>query len=160
MAKKHDILYVNFYTGGSAAHKIELAPPRPSYPEPTPAAPKARPKQRIVIHVDPLAMASIVVSAVLMVLMVVGTLTLTDAHAQETRIAASLQVLEAENARLQAEFDELYDPAAIEEAALALGMVPVDQVEHRTIQVVPVEEIPEEPGFWEQVQDFFEGLFA
>ena len=37
---------------------------------------------------------------------------------------------------------------------------PMDQVQHRTITVPPVEEIPEEPTFWEQVQDFFEGLFA
>lgn len=159
MAKKHDILYVNFYTGGSAAHKIELAPPQPRYPEPT-IAPAAKPKQRIVIHVDPLALASIVVSAVLLVLMAVGAMTLTEAHARETRIAASLQTLAAENTRLQAEFDELYDPAAIEEAALALGMVPVEQVEHRTIRVAPVEKVPEEPTLWEQVQDFFEGLFA
>ena len=159
MAKKHDILYVNFYTGGSAAHKIELAPTQPSYPEPAPA-PKARPKQRIVIHVDPLAIASIVVSVVMLVLMMVGTLTLTEAHAQENRIASSIQVLQAENARLQAEYDEVYDPAAIQEAALALGMVPVEQVEHRTIRVPAMEEIPEEPSIWEQIQDFFEGLFA
>ena len=160
MAKKHDILYVNFYTGGSAAHKIELAPPRPSYPELPQTAPKTKTKQRIVVRVDPLALVSILVSAVMLVLMVVGMLTLTEAHAQETRIAASIQTLEAENARLQAEFDEKYDPAAIEEAALALGMIPVEQAEHRTIQVAPVEEIPEEPTFWEQLQDFFGGLFA
>lgn len=159
MAKKHDIMYVNFYTGGSAAHKIEPAPSKPQYPEFSPA-PKARPKQRTVVYVDPLAMASIVVSVVMLVLMLVGMLTLTEAHAQETRIAASIQLLQEENARLQADFDELYDPASIEEAALALGMVPVDQVEHRTIQVAPMEVAPEEPDFWEQVQEFFEGLFA
>ena len=73
---------------------------------------------------------------------------------------ASVQRLQEENERLQAEFDELYDPAAVEEVALALGMVPVDQVEHRTIRVAPVEEIPEVPDLWEQLQDFFEGLFA
>ena len=159
MAKKHDILYVNFYTGGSAAHKIELAPPQPRYPEPAPA-PRAKPKKQTVVHVDPLAIASIAVSVVMLVLMVVGMLTLTEAHAQEARMAASIQVLQAEKARLQAEFDERYDPAAIEEAALALGLVPVEQVEHRTIRVPAMEEIPEEPSIWEQVQDFFEGLFA
>ena len=67
MAKKHDILYVNFYTGGSAAHKIELAPPQPRYPEPAPE-PKARPKQRTVIYVDPLAIVSIAVSVVMLAL--------------------------------------------------------------------------------------------
>ena len=159
MAKKHDILYVNFYTGGSAAHKIELAPPQSRYPEPAPE-PKARPKQRTVIYVDPLAIVSIAVSVVMLALMVVGMMTLTEAHAQEARIEASVQRLQAENELLQAEFEELYDPVIIKDTALALGMVPVDQVQHRTITVPPVEEIPEEPTFWEQVQDFFEGLFA
>ena len=159
MAKKHDIMYVNFYTGGSAAHKIELTPPQPRRQEPMPE-PKARPKKRTVVYVDPLAMVSIVVSLVMLVLMGVGMMSLTEAHTRETQMIASVQRLQEENERLQAEFDELYDPAAIREAALALGMVPVDQVEHRTIRVAPMEEIPEEPDFWEQVQDFFEGLFA
>jgi hypothetical protein len=159
MAKKHDILYVNFYTGGSAAHKIELTPPQPRYPEPA-VEPQAKPKQRTVVYVDPLAMVSIAVSVVMLVLMVVGMMTLTEAHTKENQIAGSLQLLQAENVRLQAEFDDLYDPAVIKDTALALGMVPVEQVEHRTIQVMPVEEIPEEPTFWEQVQDFFAGLFA
>lgn len=160
MAKKHDILYVNFYTGGSAAHKIELAPPQPKQPEPAPAVPKARPRKRTVVYVDPLALASIAVSAVMLVLMVVGLLTLNGAHAQEARMEAYVQGLQEQNALLQAEFDENYDPAAIEEAALALGMVPVEQVEHRTIQVAPVVEEPAPPTFWEQVQAFFDGLFA
>lgn len=159
MAKKHDIMYVNFYTGGSAAHKIELIPPQPQQPEPAPA-PKARPRKRTVVYVDPLAVASILVSAVMLVLMVVGMLTLNDAHAQEARMEAYVQSLQEQNEALQAEFDENYDPAALEEAALALGMVPVDQVEHRTIQVAPVVEAPAEPTFWEQVQAFFDGLFA
>ena len=159
MGKKHDILYVNFYTGGSAAHKIELAPPQPKQQEPVPVA-KPRPKKRTVVYVDPLAVASILVSAVLMVLMVVGMMTLTDAHTQEARMEAYVQSLQQENARLQAEFDENYDPEAVEKAALALGMVPVDQVEHRTI-IVPAFETPvAEPTLWEQIQAFFAGLFA
>lgn len=159
MAKKHDILYVNFYTGGSAAHKIELTPPQPKQPEPV-VAPKPRPKKRTVVYVDPLAMTSILVSAVLMVLMVVGMLTLNEVHAQEARMEAYVQSLQERNEVLQAEFEASYDPAAVEEAALALGMVPVDQVEHRTIRVEPVAEEPVELTFWEQVQAFFSGLLA
>lgn len=159
MAKKHDILYVNFYTGGSAAHKIELAPSQPKQPEPV-ASPKPRPQKRTVVYVDPLAMASIVVSVVLMVLMVVGMMTLTEAHNQEARMEAYVQSLQERNEVLQAEFDASYDPAAVEEAALALGMVPVDQVEHRTIRVPAMEEPVAEPSFWEQIQLFFDGLFA
>ena len=159
MGKKHDILYVNFYTGGSAAHKIELTPPQPKRQEPV-AAPKPRTRKRTVVYVDPLAMASILVSAVLLVLMVVGMLTLNDAQAREAQMAAYVQSLQEQNEALQAEFDANYDPAAIEEAALALGMVPVEQVEHRTVRVAPVEEEPEELTLWEQVQAFFEGLLA
>ena len=159
MGKKHDILYVNFYTGGSAAHKIELAPPQPTRQEPV-AAPKPRPKKRTVVYVDPLAIASIVVSVVLLVMMVVGMIALNDAHAREAQMAAYVQNLREQNAVLQAEFDANYDPEAIEKAALALGMVPVDQVEHRTIRVEPMVEEPAELTLWEQVQAFFEGLLA
>lgn len=159
MAKKHDIMYVNFYTGGSAAHKIELAPPSRQQPQPV-AAPKPRPKKRTVVYVDPLALASIVVSAVMLVMMMVGMATLTAAHDQELRMEAYVQELQERNGLLQAEFEENYDPAAIEDAALALGMVPVDQVEHITIRVEPEAEVPVEPSFWEQVRLFFDGLFA
>jgi len=93
-------------------------------------------------------------------MMVVGMITLNDAHAQEARMEAYVQSLREQNAVLQAEFDENYDPAAVEEAALALGMVPVDQVEHRTIRVEPMEEAPAEITLWEQIQAFFAGLLA
>ena len=157
MAKKHDILYVNFYTSGSAAHKIELTPPQPYRSVPEPVA-QPKPRKRQVIYVDPLALASIVVSVVMLALMFVGMATLNEAHAQQTRMEEYLQNLEIRSQELQAEFDEKYDPEAIREMALALGMVPVDQVEHKTITVEPMEEIPVEPTFWEQVQAFFAGL--
>ena len=159
MAKKHDILYVNFYTSGSAARKIELTPPQPYQPDPVPE-PQAKPQKRQVVYVDPLAIASIAVSVVMLVLMFVGMATLQEAHAQQTRMEDYVRTLQLRNEELQAEFDEKYDPAAVEEMALALGMVPVDQVEHKTIVVEPMEEIPEEPTFWEQVQAFFEDLLA
>lgn len=167
MGKKHDILYVNFYTSGSAARKIELTPPRPipqqPAPEPTPTpapARRTRTRTRPVIHVDLLAVASILVSAVMLMLMAVGMVKLNEAHAQQTRAEAYVQNLREENAALAAEFEEQYDPAAVEEAALALGMVPADQVEHITVTVRPTVETIPEPTLWEQVLAFFEGLFA
>ena len=159
MAKKHDILYVNFYTSGSAAHKIELTPPQP-YRTASAAEPKARPRKRKVVYVDPLALASILVSAVMLVLMFVGMATLNEAHTQQARMEAYVERLQGQNAELQAEFEEKYDPEAIEKAALALGMVPVEQVEHRTIIVEPVQVVEAEPTFWEQLHTFFDGLFA
>ena len=159
MAKKHDILYINFYTSGSAAHKIEPALPQRQQSAPAPA-PKARPRKRQVVYVDPLAVASILVSAVMLVLMFVGMAALSEAHEQQIRMEAYVESLQTQNAELQAEFDEKYDPEAIEKAALALGMVPVDQVEHRTIYVEPVAVPEPEPTFWEQLRIFFDGLLA
>ena len=157
MAKKHDILYVNFYTSGSAAHKIELTPPKTYEPAPEP---KAQPRKRQVVYVDPLALISIAVSVVMLVLMGIGMAQLSQAHAQQTRMEEYVRQLQIRSEELQTEFDEKYDPEAVEELALALGMVPVDQVTHKTMYVEPVEEVPAEPTFWEQVQRFFEDLLA
>ena len=159
MAKKHDILYVNFYTSGSAARKIELTPPQPAQPISEPV-PQARPRKRQVIYVDPLALVSIAVSVVMLVLMGIGMVKLNEAHEQQNRMEEYVQMLQLRSEELQAEFDEKFDPEAVEEMALALGMVPVDQVTHKTMYVEPVEEVPAELTFWEQVQSFFEDLLA
>ena len=99
-------------------------------------------------------------SLVMLVLMAVGMVTLTQAHAQQTRMEDYVLLLQQRSQELQTEFDEKYDPEAVEEMALALGMVPVEQVTHKTMHVAPVEEVPEEPTFWEQVQRFFDDLLA
>lgn len=159
MAKRYDIQYVSFYTGGSAARKPEILMPQPEKSVPV-SAPKARPRKQTVIRVDPLALISIAVSVVMLVLMGVGVMRLQTAHEREAKMMAYVENLQAENSALREKFNENYDPAAVKEMALALGMVPVEQVTHKTIRVEPMVEEAAEPTLWEQVQAFFDGLFA
>ena len=52
-----------------------------------------------------------------------------------------------------------YTLEEIEKTAMALGMVPMDQVTHQTIDVT--EPAPQEaPSVWESVGTFLSGLFA
>ena len=69
-----------------------------------------------------------------------------------------MQGLQAENTRLTDTYESGYDLALIEQAALGLGMVPRDQVEHITVKMpAPV---VEEPTAWVQLQAFLAGFFA
>ena len=64
MARKHDILYVNFYTDGSAARKIA-----PAFPEMQPQRkPRAKKKKKTVIYFDPVAICSLMVAAVMLII--------------------------------------------------------------------------------------------
>ena len=158
MARKSDIQYVSYYSSGSAARKIELLPPQPA----APAAPKPRPRpaKQQVVYVDPLALCSIAVAAVMLVLMAVGVFQLNQAYQQEQALSTYVSALEEENLRLQQEYDENLDLAQIEQAALALGMVPADQVEHLSVQVEVPETVQQELTWWESLQAFLASLFA
>ena len=160
MAEKTKIQYVSFYSAGSAARKIDLTRPvyeQPNYPEPT-AQPQR--KRRIVVRVDPLAVCSIVVSVVMLVLMVAGVFQLHSAWQQEQALAAYVEQLYAQNQELEETYRSGYDLEEIERKALALGLVPVDQVQHIRVQVEMPAQQQEASSFWDEVTAFFGGLFA
>ena len=112
------------------------------------------------VRVDPLAFASIAVSVVMIVLMVLGTMRLVEIRQQEQVLAAYVQTLTVENRELETTYRDGYDLERIREEALILGMVPADQAEHITMRV----DRPVEPRLaaspWEEFVAFFSGLFA
>lgn len=156
MARKSDIQYIQFYTDGSAARELT--------PRISPRKMLSRVVQPIMqkdnaVKVYPLELCAVAVSAVMLVLLVVGMFSLRSANTELETMRSYVQTLQAENTQLQAQHDEIYDLKSVEQTALAIGMVPVDQVEHVTMQVVlPAAE--EEPSFWENVGALFTGLFA
>ena len=67
MVPKHDILYVNFYTDGSAARKPQAAIP--------PVQPRKKPqnaRRKKTLYLDPVAVCSLMVAAVMLIMMAVG----------------------------------------------------------------------------------------
>lgn len=156
MAPKHDILYVNFYTDGSAAKKIA-----PAFPASQPRKkPVAKHKKKPVIYLDPVAVCSLIVAGVLLIMMAVGLTQLQTAQAEAASMESYLDELNAEKARLQDEFDSQVDLKSVEKTALAMGMVPKEQV--TTVQI-QVDEAPQETPtitIWDRMTAILTNLFA
>lgn len=156
MARKHDILYVNFYTDGSAARKIA-----PAFPQTQPQQkPRTRKQKKIIVHVDPVAICSLLVAAVLLVMMAVGLTQFQNARLEAEAMESYLAELTAENEALSSTYAENVDLAEVEKTALALGMVPKAEAETVHIQLSAAVQEPAQPSFWEQVAAFLTNLFA
>ena len=156
MAQKHDILYVNFYTDGSAARKVA-----PAFPAAKPRKKVAAQRQeKLLIQVDPVAVCSLVVAVVMLVMMSVGLTSLQNARADMLAMESYVQQLNAENKQLNEEFSQKVDLEEVEKTALALGMVPSQQVQTTSITVSVVQEPVAEVTFWTQVTAFLTNLFA
>ena len=159
MARKPDIQYVGqFYVHGSEARQPELKP-TPHRSKTT--LPKFLRKQQVEVQVDPVALASILVAAVMLILMVVSTLQYVSSVREYDAMAEHLRTLQDQNARLNHDYytSDDYDLEYIQSTALALGMVPAEQVQTITIDVTVPEPEPE-PTVWDDIRWFFAGLFA
>ena len=155
MAQRADIRYVQFYTAGSAARKLEVAAPQKTVKKP-----RALKQKKIVIRIDPLATLGTLTALVLLVLMVVGMFQVQDARQKSAAMAQYVETLKTENTLLQNTYDNGYDLEQVEKTALALGMVPAEQVEQIPIRVSVPQQTQETPGFWESITAFLAGLFA
>ena len=154
MAQRPDIRYIQFYTDGSAARKVE-----PVAPLKTIKLPAVKKQKRTTVYIDPVAVASIGMAVVMAVLIVVGFVRLNNAQQELQTMSAYVDTLRAENTQLQEKFSEGYDLEQIERTALALGFVPVEQVEHIHVTLPEIVE-PVEPTAWERFTTFLAGLFA
>ena len=153
MARRFDVQYISAYTDGNAARKLELPQPRKNARKNA-----AKRSKRIVLHIDPVAILGIVVACMMMVFLAVGTVRLFDARKDMTAMDTYVHTLRQENTSLQEAYDASYDIEQVRQTALALGMVPAQQVERVRIQV----QVPqtEEPSRWDQFRTFLAGLFA
>lgn len=154
MARKPDIQYIRYYTDGSAARQPEPQLPRKKHP-----LPKVKKQPKRVLYIQPVAIGGIVLSAVMLIMMIVGAAELYQAQNEKQAMAEYVQLLTRENATDRALYEQSIDLETVERSALALGMIPHDQAKQITISV-PMPETVEEPGFWEKVILFLEGLFA
>lgn len=155
MARQPDVRYIRLYTDGSAARKMELATPSKSVK----ANHRPKKQKKILVFVDPVAILGIITAVVMLVVMFTGMHMLKQARYETKQMEQYVASLQEENKLLQAEFEAGYDLETVEQTALALGMVPVDQVEHIKISVeVPKE--AEQPDTWDQIYTFLTGLFA
>jgi len=154
MAQRLDIRYVAFRTDGTAARKAAEVQPFKLL-----KLPKAKKQKKIVVHVDPVAVAGIVMSVTMVIMLTVGFIQLHTARKDASVMASYVQTLREENETLSAAYENSYDIESVKTTAMALGLVQKDQVKHVTIQVPEVAE-SEQPGAWERFCTFLTGLFA
>ena len=151
---KYGIQYVNFYTDGSSAKKI--APVRRTA---TAELPKPKKHKRKVIYVDPVALIGLAVAVVMLVCMVVGAVQVKNSWQEYQQMSHYLSELQRENARLEHSYHISYDMAEVEAKALAMGMVPMEQIPSMSVRVtVPAPEVEETA--WDEFVWFVKGLFA
>lgn len=157
MAQKPEIQYIRMdYNYGSEARAVAAAPAHAPRRAKT-TLPKAAPKKEIRLQVDPVALFSLVVAAVMLVLMGVGMIQYSAAYDEHEAVAQYVTELRDENVLREHAYRSGYDLAEIEAQAIALGMVPVSEAETITITV----DIPQpepEPTAWENLLWFLDGL--
>lgn len=155
MARKPDIQYVRYYTDGSAARQLEILSPRKRKA----ALPRAKKQPCYVIYIDPLAVAGILLAAVMLISMLVGSIQLAVAKQQLSDMKAYVTTLSQGNEQLRKTYEEGYDLVEVEKSALALGMIPASQATTILVEVEQ-EQIVEEPTFWQRLSAKFEEFFA
>ena len=154
MAQHPSVQYIQFYTDGSAAKKV--APVAPLH---TAKLPKVKRVKRMVLHIDPVAIGGIAMAIVMFVLMMVGVAQLSSARQNVVEMENRVLALQSEQRDLNVTYEGGYDIDDVEATALALGMVPKEEVKHVVMQV-PKTEPEKTPGALEQIYMFLAGLFA
>lgn len=136
MARKPDVQYIRYVTDGSAARKAQ-----PVMPKPKTRLPKVRkPKEQGVYRIDLLAITGIFLSLVMLALMVVSCFQLHDYQLKANAMDDYVDVLKEENNRLTDKYEDAVDLEAIENMALTLGLVPIEEVTHLSVAVTPSRE--------------------
>ena len=157
MNQKPKIQYVGqFYVHGSEARQLQLQEEKRQAKT---RLPLARIQKIEKIYVDPVALVGIAVAVVMLVTMVLGAVQLKRDWDQYERVSAYVSELKKENARLNHAYRLSYDLKDIEAKALAMGMVPKNELETMAVTVtVPQPEV--KLTRMEEMKLFLEGLFA
>ncbi len=155
MARYPEIQYVRYYTPGTAARKLEVPVKQNSARQ----IPTRKRQKKIVVHLDPVAAIGIVAATVMLILMLTGVSSLRQAQQEKVQMEQYVVSLQKEYASLQNTYEASYDLQEVESMALALGMVPREQVQQITMQVADPE-TAEQTTVWENIRTFLTGLFA
>ena len=148
--------YIQFYTPGAAAVKVEIQDEQNWAPLPEP-----KPEKKIPVYIDPVAILGFAVAVCMLILMTVGINQLNDARREVATLERYVAQLTAENHTLQETYSAGYSLDDVYDKALNMGMVPAEKVpQHQIYVTMPQLEIPEEPTVWNQITTFLTSLFA
>lgn len=156
MNQKPKIQYVGqFYVYGSEARALEQEKKQAKT-----RLPLAKLEAIEKVYIDPVALVGIAVAVVMLVVMVLGAVQLHNDWMAYQQMDDYVTSLRAENAALTLNYRSSYDLADIEMKALAMGMVPMGEVESRSVTVT-VPQVQETGLTWDQkVVRFWNELWA
>ena len=138
MAKNAGSRYIQFYTPGSTAVKVQIQDERDWAP-----LPEAKPQPKIVIPVDPVAIIGFFVAICMLVMMTVGINRLNETRREVAYMEHYVAQLKAENQNLTAAYADGYRADDIRQKALDMGMVPVEEIPVKHIYVtIPTNQEP------------------
>ena len=156
MAQKPKIQYVGqFYVHGSEARQLELLEKKQAKTK----LPLARLQKIEKIYVDPVALIGIVTAVFMLAVMMVGGLQLRNDWAEYEQMSSYVSELKKDHADKLQDYRSGYDLEDMRSKALALGLVPMEEVQTMTITVSVPEPEPV-PGKVDEIKWFLEGLFA
>ena len=157
MAKKPEIQYIDkFYVHGSEAQVLELKPKKRLIRT---VLPVSAPDKTIRIPVDPVAICGIVVAVALMVALVLGTVQYVRVCREYRSMMDYVVTVQNKNVVLRESYKSQMNLEAVEQRALELGMIPIEQADKITIRPelpVPVPEMT----IWDEIEWFCKELFA
>ena len=154
MVQRVNVQYVQYYTQGSVARRI-----LPAIKTRVASLPRNRKQKVHRIYVDPVAALGTLVAVCMLIMMAVGVSQLQSAQQKTAVIEQQIEQLQMENRVLRAEYASQCDLDAVEQTALALGMIPQQEATHITISV----ELPQQQQqitLWHKLGTFLTGIFA
>ena len=155
MAMYPDVKYINAYVSGSMAYEYTAVSQKKNV-----TLPKPQKKKKIILRIDPVATVGIVLAFACMIMLVAGFMRLQDAQNEVEVLEHYVNDLKQENQKLQTAYDESYDLEEVEKIALAIGMVPKEEITIVTIDTPVMMEEEKTPSRWESFWMFLTGLFA
>lgn len=153
---KYDNRYIQFYTPGTAAVKVQVQEEQNWAP-----LPEVKPKKRITVAVDPVALIGFAVAVCMLILMAVGINRLNGARREVAVLEHYVAQLTVQNNQLQESYTAGYDLSEVRQAALDMGMVPAEEIPQRQIYITVPSSRSEEPATgWAQLTAFLSSVFA
>lgn len=154
MADRNNIQYVRYYAPGSEAIKLDPKPERRAKPLPKPVPEE----ERIPIRFNPVEVFGCTVAVIMVVCVIVGFCQLYGLNTQLAQARTDLSTQKNINYELEKNYHNGYDLEEIRAAAEAMGLVPMERVQHITISIPEPEEVEELP-WWQEWWLEFQAMF-
>ena len=148
--------YIQFYTPGTAAVKVAVQEEQYWLPISEP-----KKEKKTIIRIDPISVVGFVVAVCMLILLAVGVNQMNAARREVNALEHYIAQLTAENHALEETYNAGYELWDIEQKAINMGLIPVEEVETYHIYVpATYVQVSETPTGWAKITTYLTSLFA